>query len=71
VSTRERRGLRLTDGERNVFDATWSRSGKRLIVTVAPRGNWDRAGQVELVPDQLESIRQLIDETVTRSPVTR
>jgi hypothetical protein len=60
----ERRDLRIEDAEGNLFDAVWSRSGKHLIVTVAPRGDWDRAGQIELSPEQLASVRQFIDETI-------
>jgi hypothetical protein len=55
---------RLEDGEANLFDAVWSRSGKHLIVTVAPRGSWARAGQVELTPDQLTVLRQFLDDTI-------
>jgi hypothetical protein len=61
----ERQGLRLTDDEGNVFDALWSRSMKHLIVTVARRGDWDRAAHVELTPNQLETVRRFLDDTVT------
>jgi hypothetical protein len=40
------------------------RSGKHLIVSVAPRGSWDRAGHIELTPEQVATVRQFIDETI-------
>lgn len=71
MATHERSGIRLEDGEGNLFDAVWSRSGKRLIVSVAPHGSWDRAGQVELTPEQITSLRQFIDETAGAAPGER
>jgi|tagenome__1003787_1003787.scaffolds.fasta_scaffold20096151_1 hypothetical protein len=68
MTRHERGGIRLEDGEGNLFDAVWSRSGKRLIVSVAPRGSWDGAGQVELTPAQLTSVRQFIDESIGGAP---
>lgn len=41
------------DDEGGRLHATWSRSGKRLIVTVTRRGN---RAQVELRPDQVEEL---------------
>jgi hypothetical protein len=67
----ERSHITLEDGERNLFDAIWSRSGKHLLVSVAPRGDWDRVGQVELLPDQLNELRRFIDETTSRKPADR
>jgi hypothetical protein len=45
-----RPALRLDDGERNFLHAGWSRSGKRVIVSVGK--SWGEAGQIELTPDQ-------------------
>ena len=59
----EDEGLLLGDGEGNLFDATWSRSRKHVIVTVAPRGDYDRAAQVLLTPDRLEELRKFLDNT--------
>jgi hypothetical protein len=43
----------LDDDEGARLNATWSRSGKRLIVTVNRRSTW---AQVELRPDQVEEL---------------
>jgi hypothetical protein len=67
----ERSGVRLEDAEGNLFDAVWSRSGKRLVVSVVPRGSWDGAGQVELTPEQLTAVRQFIDATIDIAPSER
>jgi hypothetical protein len=51
VSKESERGvLRLEDDERKFLHAAWSRSGKRVIVSVGR--SWDEAGQVELTPEQ-------------------
>jgi hypothetical protein len=46
----ERPVLRLDDDERKFLHATWSRSGKRVIVSVGR--SWDDPGHVELTPEQ-------------------
>jgi hypothetical protein len=71
MAKHERRRVRLADAEGNLFDAVWSRSGKRLIVSVAPRGSWDGAIQVELTPEQLTAVRQFIDATIDVAPSER
>jgi hypothetical protein len=43
----------LDDDEGGHLNATWSRSGRRLIVTVDRRGTW---AQVQLRPDQVEEL---------------
>lgn len=48
-----------------------SRSGKRLIVSVADGPGWDSAGQVELAPEQVDALRRLLTETVVEPPGTR
>ena len=53
-SDSERPALRLDDDERRYIHATWSRSGKRVIVSVGR--SWDSAGQVELTPEQAERL---------------
>ena len=50
----ERPVLRLDDDERKFLHAAWSRSGRRLIVSVGR--SWDEAGQVELTPEQAERL---------------
>jgi hypothetical protein len=54
--------IQLDDGESNRLHAVWSGSGKRLIVSVAPRARWDEATQVELTPEQVESLRSFLAE---------
>ncbi len=52
--------IQLDDDEGGQLHATWSRSGKRLIVTVSKRGKW---AQVELQPAQVEELaRYLTDD---------
>ena len=46
------------EGDDNKFiHAVWSRSGKRVIISV---GTWDPAGQVELAPDQAEDLARFL-----------
>jgi hypothetical protein len=52
--------IQLDDGESNRLHAVWSRSRKHLIVSVAPRAKWDSAGQVELTPDQVATLRDFL-----------
>lgn len=51
--------LRLDDDERKFLHATWSRSGKRVIVTVGRSG--DAAGQVELTPERAKRLAAFLD----------
>jgi hypothetical protein len=60
----ERPLIQLDDGERNRLHAVWSRSGKRLIVTVAPRGKSHEAGQVELDHEQVRELQAFLAETL-------
>ena len=53
-SDSERPALRLDDDEHRFIHATWSRSGKRVIVSVGR--SRDSAGQVELTPEQAERL---------------
>jgi hypothetical protein len=59
----ERPVVEFEDTEHNRLHATWSRSGKRLILSVIGRGRWDEAKQVELDPEQVQELRTLLDET--------
>lgn len=60
----ERPTIRLEDGENNLLHAGWSRSGKRLIVSVVPRGRWHEHGQVELNAEQAEQLRTFLADTL-------
>jgi hypothetical protein len=59
---KEAPSIQLADDERNLLHATWSRSGKRLIVSVAHRGSWDQSAQVELSPEQVATLRSFLRE---------
>jgi hypothetical protein len=62
--------IELDDGENRRLHATWSRSGKRLIVT-ATTSSWDKSMQVELRPDQVERLIEFLSGTVVREPGDR
>jgi hypothetical protein len=53
MASDEREAIRLEDEEGGHLHATWSRSRKRLVVTVGRRG--ERA-QVELLPVQVDAL---------------
>jgi hypothetical protein len=55
----ERDAVELHDDEGGRLNAVWSRSGKRLIVTVHRRGEW---AQVELRPNQVEDLAAFMSE---------
>lgn len=55
----ERGVVEFVDDEGDRLHATWSRSGKRLIVTVWGRGTW---AQVELRPDQVSDLAKWLGE---------
>jgi hypothetical protein len=55
--------LKIEDGDTNLLHAAWSRSGKRLILSIAPGGRWDEAGQIELDHGQVEMLRAFLIET--------
>lgn len=50
----ERLSLQLADDAQRFVDATWSRSGKHVIVSVGK--SWDAAGQVELTREQADRL---------------
>ncbi len=68
----ERRPVVLDDDENHRLHAIWSRSGKRLIVTVHDR-SWqaDRFAQVELRPDQVEELIGFLSKTVASASADR
>jgi len=37
---------------------------KHLGLSIAPRGNWERFGQIELTPDQVRTLRKFLAETL-------
>ena len=49
--------MRLVDDEGGHLHATWSRSGKRLIVTVTRRGE---PAQIELRPVQVHELARYL-----------
>ena len=55
----DRKTIQFEDDEGGRFDAVWSRSGKRLIVTLKRRGQW---AQVELRPEQVEDLARFLSD---------
>jgi hypothetical protein len=55
----ERRPITIEDDENRRLHATWSRSGKRLIVTVTTT---QAHAQVELTPEQVEGLAEFLSE---------
>jgi hypothetical protein len=66
MARQQRRVMQFDDLEGNHLHAVWSRSGKRLIVTVT-----GRAGQIELEPEQAQELRQFLSDTVSEEPTNR
>ena len=62
MATKDAPAIQLEDEESNTLNAVWSRSGKHLIVSVAPRRDWDRSGQIKLTPEQVESLYRFLAE---------
>jgi hypothetical protein len=60
AKTKNQPVIQLDDGESNRLHAVWSRSGKHLIVSIAPRGQWDWTGQVELTTQQVERLHAFL-----------
>jgi len=59
VIAEDRKTIQFEDDEGGRFDAVWSRSGKRLIVTLKRRGQW---AQVELRPEQVEDLARFLSD---------
>ena len=66
----ERRSITIDDDESRRLDATWSRSGKRLIVTVTTK-TWKDPRQIELRPEQVEALIEFLAETLANAPADR
>ncbi len=66
----ERCGLSLDDDDGGRLHVTWSRSGKRLIVT-ATTARWEEPRQVELDPNQVQSLIAFLSETAAFDPGDR
>jgi hypothetical protein len=52
--------LLIEDGEKNLLHAGWSRSRKHLIVSVVPRGVWDRHATIELTPQEVHELHAFL-----------
>jgi hypothetical protein len=63
MSKEQRPAIELNDEARNRLQAAWSRSGKRLLVTVYRRGRWDEAAQIELDGEQVGELQAFLAET--------
>src|SRR4051812_3203489 len=61
----DREVVQLDDDEGGRLHATWSRSGKRLILTVHRRADW---GQGELRPEQVAELAAFLAEPRPRTP---
>jgi hypothetical protein len=66
----ERRAIEFDDDDNGRLRAVWSRSGKNLIVTGTTR-RWDKFVQVELRPEQVETLIAFLAETVALQPRDR
>ena len=66
----DRRPITIDDDENRRLHAVWSRSGKRLIVTVTTH-TWREAHQVELRSDQVETLIEFLRATVANAPANR
>jgi hypothetical protein len=64
----ERRPISIDDDESHRLHAVWSRSGKRLIVTVTTT---QAHAQVELRPAQVEALVEYLSRTVASTPADR
>ena len=58
------RGTVLTDEEKNRLEAVWSRSGKRLIVSLYKTQPFDALSQIEVRPDQVQELIDFLTETL-------
>ena len=62
--------IQFDDAENRRLHATWSRSGKHLIVT-ATTSRWENPMPVELRLDQVERLIEFLSGTVAREPRDR
>jgi hypothetical protein len=58
----DRSAITLDDDETRRIHATWSRSGKRLILSIHKTGWSDAYQQVQLRPEQVEELREFLDQ---------
>jgi hypothetical protein len=63
MTKRERQSIQIDDDEGRRLNATWSRSGRRLIVTATNKSR-DTMSQVELTPEQVQQLAGFMSETV-------
>ena len=63
MAQNDRPTIVLDDDEGRRFHATWSRSGKRLIVTVFKSGHSDAHQQVELRPEQADLLQEFLGQS--------
>jgi hypothetical protein len=59
----QRPAIQIDDAEGNRLHATWSRSGKHLIVSVVPAGKGRQASQIELDGERLARLEEFLQET--------
>jgi hypothetical protein len=59
MGTTGREAVEFHDDEGGLLNAVWSRSGRRLIVTVNRRGEW---AQVELRREQVDELAAFLAE---------
>ena len=64
----EHHPISIDDDEGHRFHAVWSRSGKRLIVTVTTT---QAHAQVELKPAQVEALVEFLSATLPRTSAER
>ncbi len=62
----ERPSIRIEGDDHRFIDAQWSRSWKRLIITVRRGGDWDTAQQVELTPEQVQELASFLSAAPDR-----
>jgi hypothetical protein len=60
MANEDRPVLALTGEESHILHATWSRSKKNVIVTVARDAHWTAYQQALLTPDQAEQLARFL-----------
>jgi hypothetical protein len=60
MAKEERPATQITGEEEHVVHATWSRSGKNLILTVARNAHWADYRQVLLSPQQADELSRFL-----------
>jgi hypothetical protein len=67
----DRQSITLDDSERNRLHGTWSRSGKNLILTIMDSKRSPTMQQIELRPEQVETLVTFLSDTLARRPTDR